>query len=345
MRRAIWPIVILGFLGCTREEVFKELRFAMNTYVQIKVWGAPEDSLSKAVDAAFAEIRRIDSLTSVFSTKSAVWLLNEQGYIASEELSNLMQLALDVSDKSRGAFDPTVYPLLKLWGFYDSTECNRKVPSGEAIEEVLKFVDYTAIEIKADTVNLDSKYAEGSLQVFRTFWVDLSGIAKGYAVDRAVHVLAEQGIEKGIVDAGGDIFCLGKRREGWFAETFVKNKTKWSIGIRHPRRDNPNETIGIIRVNQCAVATSGDYENFFDADGVRYHHLMDPATGMPAHGVISATVIAPTTRQADAWTTALFVMGEKGIRLLDSLEGLEGLIIMEDEAILTTKNFPELKER
>jgi thiamine biosynthesis lipoprotein len=256
-----------------------------------------------------------------------------------------MQLTLDVSDKSRGAFDPTVYPLLELWGFYDSTGSEHKPPPKEAIDSVLEFVDYTAIEINADTVDLDSQYAEGSLQVFRTFWVDLSGIAKGYAVDRAVHVLAEHGIEKGIVDAGGDIFCLGERRQGWFIKTFAKNKTKWSIGIRHPRRDNPNEIIGIIRVDQCAVATSGDYENFFDAEGVRYHHLMDPATGMPARGVISATVIAPTARQADAWATALFVMGKKGISLLDSLESLEGLIIMEDEAILTTKNFPELKER
>jgi len=273
---------------------------------------------------------------SIFSTRSAVYQLNQESKIVSAELAGLIQVALEVSAKSGGAFDPTVFPLLKLWGFYDSTGYDHKLPSKEEIEEVLMFVDYRMIEIEADTIRLDLKRAKG---------VDLSGIAKGYAVDRAVEVLRREGVKTGLVDAGGDIFCFGERRIGWFVETFAKAKTRWSIGIRHPRSANPNETIGVIRVDSGAIATSGDYENYFEVDGIRYHHLMDPATGMPARGVISATVLAPTATQADAWATALFVLGEEGITLLEGLEGFEGSIVLEDKNILTTKGFPELKER
>lgn len=340
MRRLALPFLILGFLGCAREKAFEEGRFALGTYVRIKAWG--QGDLQEAFEAAFAEIDRVEGLTSVFDPESGVWALNHEAEIVSAELAGLIQVALEVSAKSGGAFDPTVFPLLELWGFYDSTQYDPKLPSKEEIEEVLEFVDYRMVTIKGDTVRFDPERMKG---VLRTGGVDLSGVAKGYAVDRAVEVLREQGIERGIVDAGGDIFCIGKRREGWFAETFTKAKTRWSIGIRHPRSANPNETIGVMRVDSGAIATSGDYENYFEVEGIRYHHLMDPATGMPARGVISATVLAPTATQADAWATALFVLGEEGITLLEGLEGFEGSIVLEDKNILTTKGFPELKER
>lgn len=331
MRRLILAFAILLLAGCTSLE---EGRFALGTYVRIKAWG--HGDLQEAFEAAFAEIDRVEGLTSVFDPESGVWALNHEAEIVSAELAGLIDEALEVSAKSGGAFDPTVFPLLELWGFYDSTQYAPKLPSKEEIEEVLMFVDYRMIEIEADTIRLDLKRAKG---------VDLSGIAKGYAVDRAVEVLRREGVKTGLVDAGGDIFCFGERRIGWFVETFAKAKTRWSIGIRHPRSANPNETIGVIRVDSGAIATSGDYENYFEVDVIRYHHLMDPATGMPARGVISATVLAPTATQADAWATALFVLGEEGITLLEGLEGFEGSIVLEDKNILTTKGFPELKER
>jgi len=322
-------LALLFFTRCGPEIVFEETRFALGTYVTIKAWGEPDSLLKGAVNAAFREIDRVDSLSSIFSTRSAVYQLNQEGKIVSAELAGLIQKALEVSAKSEGAFDPTVMPLIQIWGFYDSTGHERKVPSEKEIEEVLKFVDYRMIEIEADTVQVGSPrdYEVGA------WGIDLGGIAKGYAVDRAVGILREQGVEKGIVDAGGDIFCIGHKRNGWV------------IGIRNPRSDNPNETIGVIRVDSGAIATSGDYENFFELDGVRYHHLIDPATGMPAREAISATVLAPTATQADAWATALFVLGEEGIALLEGLEGLEGLIALEDETILTTKGFPEVTKK
>lgn len=344
MRQLIPVLALLFFTRCGPEIVFEETRFALGTYVTIKAWGEPDSLLKGAVNAAFREIDRIDSLSSIFSTRSAVYQLNQEGKIVSAELTGLIQKALEVSAKSEGAFDPTVMPLIQIWGFYDSTGHERKVPSEKGIEEVLKFVDYRLIEIEADTIRFNPKWVKGVLQVLRelragspagyvvTGWgVDLGGIAKGYAVDRAVEVLRERGVTRGLVDAGGDIFCFGERKGGW------------RIGIRNPKSDNPNETIGVISVDSGAIATSGDYENFFELDGVRYHHLIDPATGMPAREAISATVLAPTATQADAWATALFVMGEKGIAILDSLDDLEGMIVLKDGEVIKTSRFPTLE--
>jgi thiamine biosynthesis lipoprotein len=322
MRRLIPVLALLFFTRCGPEIVFEETRFAMGTCVTIKAWGEPDSLLKGAVNAAFREIDRVDSLSSVFSTLSTVYQLNQEGKIVSAELAGLIDEALEVSAKSGGAFDPTVMPLIQIWGFYDSTGCERKVPSEKKIEEVLALVDYRMIGVSGDTIKLDLKRAKG---------VDLSGIAKGYAVDRAVEVLRREGVKTGLVDAGGDIFCFGERKGGW------------RIGIRNPRSENPNDLLGIATIDSGAVATSGDYENFFELDGVRYHHLIDPATGMPAREAISATVIAPTATQADAWATALFVMGENGIAVLDSLDDLEGMIVLEDGEVIKTRGFPALE--
>lgn len=323
MRRLIPFFAVLVLASCGGERTLNQGRLGLGTLVQIRLWGESDSLLEAAAADAFAEIERVEGLTSVFQPESGVWRLNNGGEVVSAELAGLIRKALEVSAKSAGAFDPTVFPLLELWGFYDSTGCERKVPSQGEIERVLNMVDYRMIELEADTIRLDLKRAKD---------VDLSGIAKGYAVDRAAGILREQGVEKGIVDAGGDILCFGHKSKGW------------SIGIRDPRSDNPNDLRGIIKIDSGAVATSGDYENYFEADGIRYHHLLDPATGMPAREAISATVLAPTATQADAWATALFVLGEEGIALLEELEGLEGLIVLADETVLTTKGFPEVKK-
>lgn len=329
MRRLIPFFAVLVLASCGGERTLNQGRLGLGTLVQIRLWGESDSLLEAAAADAFAEIERVEGLTSVFQPESGVWRLNNRGEVVSAELAGLIRKALEVSAKSAGAFDPTVFPLLELWGFYDSTGCERKVPSQGEIEEALALVDYDMVTIKGDTVRFDPERMKG---VLRGWGVDLGGIAKGYAVDRAVKVLREQGVEKGIVDAGGDILCFGHKSKGW------------SIGIRDPRSANPNDLRGIIKIDSGAVATSGDYENYFEADGIRYHHLLDPATGMPAREAISATVLAPTATQADAWATALFVLGEEGIALLEELEGLEGLIVLADETVLTTKGFPEVKK-
>jgi thiamine biosynthesis lipoprotein len=324
----------------------------MGTYVTIQLWSKDVPSRNSAnrdsdstdtatvevFEAAFAEVDRIDSLTSVFSKHSAVYALNKEGIIVSQELADLLDVALRVADMSDGAFDPTVMPLLEAWGFYNSADGDSSsnhstgsvngVPTDERIEEILQLVDYRMVEMKGDTVDLDSRRARRPLQAYREGWIDLSGIAKGYAVDRSVAVLRDMGIEKGLVDAGGDIFCFGLRKKGW------------RIGIKHPREQG---LLGVIRIDSGAVATSGDYENFYEIVGVRYHHLIDPRTGKPARGQVSATVTAPTAVLADAWATALFIMGKDGIVVLEEIADVDGMLVLESGEILTSSGFPEIK--
>lgn len=343
MKRLTVPFVMLTLAACPGpgEQVWEQTRFAMGTYVTVKLWtedvagqdrGKKDTAMAQAFDAAFTEVDRIDSLTSVFSPHSAVYLVNSEGIIVSEEISRLIRVTLEVAHNSGGAFDPTVMPLLELWGFYDSTYYDstspvRSLPSKESLTKALQLVDYRMVEVKGDTVDLDSRRARGPMQAYREGWIDLSGIAKGYAVDRAVSVLRDMGAEKGLVDAGGDIFCFGARKRGW------------RIGIKHPRDEG---LLGIIRIDSGAVATSGDYENYFEVDGLRYHHLIDPQTGRPARGQVSATVIAPTAVLADAWATALFIMGEEGIDVLEEIAGVEGMLVRESGDIVTSSGFPRI---
>lgn len=305
----------------------------MNTYFKIKIWGSSDEMLNKAMDEAFREVDRIDSLTSAFSPSSALWILNTKGEVVSPDLAELATRALEISRESGGTFDPTVLGLMNLWGFRDSTHSSYRIPSKEEIDSALSYVDYRKIAVSDDTVRL-RPVGEEALRINRgskgLLWgVDLSAIAEGYAVDRVIRILKENGVSRGIVDAGGDIGCFGERKGGW------------SIGIRNPRGEG---LLAIVHVKEGGIGTSGDYENFFEKDGQRYHHLMNPATGYPARGAVSATIIAPTATEADAWAKPLFVMGEKGISFLDSMGGIQGMLVMDDGRILTTKGFPKLEK-
>ena len=156
----------------------------------------------------------------------------------------------------------------------------------------------------------------------------LGAIAKGYAVDRAMAVLKKNGIRHALINAGGDLIVLGERKDG----------QPWSIGLQHPRQ--PEKLIASFKLPGKAVATSGDYQKYFMKDKTRYHHILDPANGRPARGVISCTVVAETVMDADALATAVFVLGpEKGMALVDSLDGVEAMLITESGSPLFTKNF------
>ncbi len=289
----------------------------MDTYVTIKLWEINKLSESQCFNSAFAEIDSIEDLSSRFKPKSIVTELNRTGRCYSKELAYLISQLLKVSKLSSGAFDPTIAPLLKLWGFYDSTDTQRKLPDTSDLKKTMQLVDYRNITIRGDSIFTQSVE------------LDLSGAAKGYAVDKAVKTLQNLGVTTGLIDAGGDIRCFGKKREGW------------TIGIKHPYQQ---DLLGIITIVEGAVATSGDYENFIEIDGVRYHHLINPATGYPARKAVSATVIAKNALEADAWATALFIMAADGINLLDSIDGLEGMLVLKDTTVLTTKGFPEIKK-
>ena len=212
------------------------------------------------------------------------------------------------SVKTDGAFDITVGPLLKLWGF---TMKEGRIPDEEEIAEILPSVGYGKIALGEEGITIGLK-AEGMA-------VDLGGVAKGYIVDRAVEVLKREGIASARVDAGGDLYLLGS----------PPMKRFWRIGIQHPRRE---DILAILKVKDGAVVTSGDYRNFFTIGGKRYCHIIDPRSGYPPEGVLSVTVLAERTADADALATAIFVLGaERGIELAEGLQGFEALIVSEEK--------------
>jgi thiamine biosynthesis lipoprotein len=217
------------------------------------------------------------------------------------------------SRKTDGAFDITVAPLVELWGFFTDEP---RLPSPEEVRENLALVGYERVALE------DGKL----VKLVHGTRIDLGGIAKGYAVGEGIAALETRGITSALIDAGGDIYALGRRGDDL-----------WKVGIRSPRGE---ELLGYIEVEDLAVMGSGDYERFFMKDGVRYHHILDPSTGYPAMQVTGVTVVYPDPMMADAWATALFVAGpEKGIALAESEPDLETIMVKTDGGLAVSTGF------
>jgi thiamine biosynthesis lipoprotein len=288
-------------------------RLMMGTVVEIVAGGKDDARLESAVDAAFAEITRLDNLLSSHRKDSEVSRLSQSdaGMTLTSDTAAVIALGLDVAQRSHGAFDLTLGRLKSLWGFDEEAP---SVPEREALLAAL-----TGIGPKALTLT-------GRVVVKQTplLQVDLGGIAKGYAVDRAISVLKEQGVTSAAVNAGGDMYLLGQRPE-----------RSWRIGIQHPR--HKDAVLETIQASDRAVVTSGDYERFFEQDGQRYHHIFDPQSGFPARLCQSVTIIADSVALGDALATAVFVLGpEAGLELLSQYPRAEGLIVAADGTLHTS---------
>ncbi len=253
----------------------------MGTYFTVKVYGGGESILDKV----FKEAERISHKYSLEEGDSYISRLNRGEVSLDRETRWLLDFARGVWEASGGAFDPTVGKLKILWGF------NRKphLPSPSQIKQALKFVGFGKV-----------KFLHGRLKE-AGYVLDLSSFAKGYAVDRAWEILQRNGVRSALLDAGGDIRVLGRKPDG----------SPWRIGIKNPTGPG---IIKVVELENSAVATSGDYENYFVKNGIRYHHLLDPRTGYPARWFHSVSVVAPTCILADALSTAIFVAGPEKVR-------------------------------
>ena len=311
-RILLLSMVALHCLQDARQALAERLSFErplMGTSVEMIVWGPGPQAVEEAVKQAYAEIQGIEARLSVRTQESEVSDINrsagQKPVEVSAELFVLIRESIRISRESKGAFDITVQGLGDLWDFYAPLF---RVPDAIAVRERLNLVDYSRICLQEErsTVFLEKPGMR----------ISLGGIGKGYAVDRAVKVLRGLGIKGGIVSAGGDLMAFGKREDGG----------AWKVGVRNPRDQDKN--ICVIPVSNMAVATSGDYERYRMAGGRRYHHIIDPRTGYPSKGCMSATVVAARALDADALATAVFVMGpEDGLAFLDELPKVEGLIV------------------
>lgn len=284
----------------------------MDTLVSITIYGLEEPgNWRRHITAAFEEIERIENLATSYKKTSEIGQINALAGIdsvsASQDIINLIQQAESISRLSNGAFDITILPLKRLWNFKSA---NPVVPGGKEISRNLSLIDYEKIVTQENKVYLP----------LSEMGLDLGGIAKGYAVDRAADFLTEMGYEDFMVEAGGDLM----------AKAGPLTKGQRRIWVRHPRY--PDRFFATIDLDAGAVATSGDYERSFKLNGKNYHHILNPKTGYPAdNSVVSVTIIADNVTRADALATAVFVLGpQDGMELIEADPRLEGLIILTD---------------
>lgn len=278
----------------------------MGTSLEVRAIGPDPARLDAALDAAVAEIQRVENLMTDWRPSPLETLNAAAGkgpQLVSREIADVVRLALEVGALSDGAFDITFASVGKLWDFKSVPP---RIPTDEELTRARAHVDYSRVKVDLDarTVDLPAGMRIG-----------LGGIAKGYGVDRAMKVLMDHGVEHAIVNAGGDLKALGSHFDA-----------PWEIAIVHPR--DKERVLAVIPVKNTCVVTSGDYERFFEIEGVRYHHILDPRTGRPSQGCMSATVTAPDAALADALATAMCVLGPvKGLELIERLPRVGALLV------------------
>ncbi len=278
----------------------------MGTEVSVYLWHEDAAEGRRLTEAVFDEAVRIDELMSTYKDSSQISEVNRHAanaaVIAGAELASLIQRALDISVLTRGAFDITYESVGQHYDFRE-----RRRPSDDTIAAERVLIDYRLVEV--DRVSGSVRFLKQGVRI------NLGGIAKGYVVERGVDILRRNGVDHAIVTAGGDSRLLGDRRGRPFM-----------IGIRDPRQDG--EVAIRLPLEEEAISTSGDYERFFEEDGIRYHHIIQPSTGEPAAGIHSATVIGPDAVMTDALSTSVFVMGvDLGLKLIAGLPDYESIVI------------------
>ena len=303
--------MLIAAFSCTgkKESTYKKSMPMMDTIVSITVVSESKEQAEKAMEETFAMIDQIGNLINYYSDTSELSAINRNAGISATRVSPdtfaIIEEAVYVAHKSRGSFEPTLGPVTLLWDF-----ASRIRPSEAEVKRALPLVNYRDIILnkRASTIYLRRKGMK----------LDLGGIAKGYAADIAATTLLKKGFSSGLVAIAGDIRTFGLKPD----------RSRWTIGIKNPRQTSDrDEIMAKVRLTEKAISTSGDYERYFIADGSRYHHLLDPATGFPASTCRSVSVVTDKAVYADAFSTAIFVLGpERGMKLAKEL-GLDALII------------------
>jgi thiamine biosynthesis lipoprotein len=296
--------------------------YMMGTIVNLKVYGK---NAEKATERAITRVEEIENKMSVNIETSEISKLNSKAGVSAEKLSadtySVLEKAVKYSELTKGAFDPTIEPIVKLWGIGTDAE---RVPSEDEINEKLKLIDYKDII-------LDSKNSTAKLK--RTSQaVDLGAIAKGYTADEIKGILLENKISSAIINLGGNIYAMGKKVDG----------TDWNIGIQNPLNSR-GEYLGTISVSDKSIVTSGNYERFFMVGEKRYHHIFDPKSGYPSeNGIISTTIISDTSIDGDVLSTSTYILGvEKAKQLIESIDGVEAIFVTDDKKIYVTSGVKE----
>lgn len=311
---SLWQITATRLSGClclflvsvsVAADWYSDAQDVMGTRITVQLWHAEEPQATKAMAAVMAEMRRVDEQLSPYKESSELFLLNAtaatKSVRVSDELSRLIRRSLHYSQVSDGAFDIS---FASLGRFYDYRQGVK--PSEQQTQKLLEAIDYHMIDLQGQQVT----FMHPELKI------DLGGIAKGYAVDRAAALLSDVfDIQHATISAGGDSRVIGDRRG-----------RPWIIGVKDPRSENKMALL--LPLTDVAVSTSGDYERFFLEGETRVHHILNPTTGQSATGVRSVTVLGDNALDTDPLSTTVFVLGvERGLMLLNRLSGFDGVII------------------
>ncbi len=305
--------LIFAFCGCTyigAKNEFSDSLFVMDTVCTVKAGGNNSEA---AVKSAFSKISEIAEKTDFFSDKSEVGVINnlpaDTEYTLSEDVFNIIDTALSVSEKSDGAFDITVAPVSSLW---KKAQNDKALPDNSLISDALKNVGYKNLILNKDTHTLKKASADTE--------IDLGGCAKGYAADCAAKILKEHNIDYGIIDLGGNIVTVGKNPKS--------SDGKWSIGIQRPFSQN-GEIFTAVSTEESAVVTSGIYQRYFEKDGKIYHHIVNPKTGYPSESKHKgASIVSSSALLADCLSTACMVLPEDKAEALSA--GFDTRLIYSD---------------
>lgn len=291
--------------------------FAMNTYMTFTVYG--EDAQA-ALQEAEECIQQVEGLWSVTDEDSEIYQANHSGgqpVTVSEETAEIISFALEMAQRTGGALDPTIYPVLTAWGF---TTDSKQVPSQQQIAQLLEQVGYDRIQINGSELTVPDGME-----------LDLGAVGKGYTADLVTEILRRHGVTSALISLGGNIQAIGSRPDG----------SDWRLGIRAPWESG---NLGVLTVSDAAVVTSGGYENYFDDEqGNIYWHILDPSTGYPADsGLQSVTIVGREGKMCDALSTALFVMGAQSAeQYWRENGGFEMLLVTDSGEILITEGIAE----
>lgn len=299
-------LFLLLLTGCQERELYSQRQLLLGTVVEVI------SPYQEAADIVFKEIKRVENIFSTYLKGSAVSHLNKTGFLNTNfEVAHLIEESKKFSKLTNGQFDITVGPLTKIWK--DAFIKNR-IPDKVEIKNSLKLVGFDKIYIDKNSHNI--RFKEKGMKI------DLGAIAVGYAVDCAVKELKRKGIDSAIINAGGDIYCLG-----------TKFGRPWRIGLQHPREKE--NILSTLELKDMAVTTSGDYEQYMKIGKKRYSHIINPKTGYPIdNDVISVTVIAKDTITADAVATCVFLLGkEKGLETFSNYKGIKKIIVLTESDV------------
>lgn len=314
-------------VGCANQKLpskpASKTELVIGTVCTITLYDKTDTSI---IDKAFTRLRELENILSINKANTELDKVNEMAGVEPVEVSddtfNVVKKGLEYSKLSGGSLDITIGPLVKLWGI--GTD-NARLPSQEEIDEKKALIDYNKIEIDESKESIFLKDPN--------MIIDLGAIAKGYAADEVVKILKEAGVSSAIIDLGGNIYVVGDKLDG----------TPWKVGIQNPEKSDSN-TIGFVSVSNRSIVTSGVYERYFEHEGKNYHHILNPKTGYPYdNNILGVSILSNTSIDGDSLSTTLFAIGvDEGLKLINSLDGVDAIFITKDHDLYLTDGFKDV---